>query len=140
MLLVVDVGNSTTAVGVVTDDRVAQRWRLSTIAERTADEYRLLFQGLLASSELPLEGAAVSSVVPAATAAVQVAARDLVDGPVVVVGPGVRTGVAIHTDNPREVGADRVVNAVAAVERYGAPVVVVDFGTATTVDVVGACR
>ena len=138
MLLVVDVGNSTTAVGLVSDDRVAQRWRLSTIAERTADEYRLLFSGLLASSELSLEGAAISSVVPAATAAVQVAARDMVDGPVVVVGPGVRTGIAIHTDNPREVGADRVVNAVAAVERYGAPVVVVDFGTATTVDVVGA--
>ncbi len=134
----VDVGNSTTAVGVVTDDRVAQRWRLSTIAERTADEYRLLFHGLLSSSDLPLEGAAISSVVPAATAAVQVAATDLVDGPVVVVGPGVRTGIAIHTDNPREVGADRVVNAVAAVARYGAPVVVVDFGTATTVDVVGA--
>ena len=138
MLLVVDVGNSTTAVGLVSDDRVAQRWRLSTIAERTADEYRLLFSGLLASSELSLEGAAISSVVPAATAAVQLAARDMVDGPVVVVGPGVRTGIAIHTDNPREVGADRVVNAVAAVERYGAPVVVVDFGTATTVDVVGA--
>jgi type III pantothenate kinase len=137
VLLVVDIGNSTTAVGVVSDDRVAQRWRLSTITERTADEYRLLFQGLLASNEMPLEGAAVSSVVPAATAAVQLAAADLVAGPVVVVGPGVRTGLAIHTDNPREVGADRVVNAVAAIERYGAPVVVVDFGTATTVDVVG---
>ncbi len=137
MLLVMDVGNSTTAIGVVGDDRVADRWRVSTVTERTADEYRLLLRGLLTAIELPLEGAAVSSVVPAATSAVQLAARDLVDGPVVVVGPGVRTGLAIHTDNPREVGADRVVNAVAAIDRYGAPVVVVDFGTATTVDVVG---
>jgi type III pantothenate kinase len=137
VLLVMDVGNSTTAVGVVSDDRVADRWRVSTVTERTADEYRLLLRGLLTAIELPLEGAAVSSVVPAATSAVQLAAGDLVDGPVVVVGPGVRTGLAIHTDNPREVGADRVVNAVAAIDRYGAPVVVVDFGTATTVDVVG---
>jgi type III pantothenate kinase len=137
VLLVMDVGNSTTAVGVVNDDRVADRWRVSTVTERTADEYRLLLRGLLTAIELPLEGAAVSSVVPAATSAVQLAATDLVDGPVVVVGPGVRTGLAIHTDNPREVGADRVVNAVAAIDRYGAPVVVVDFGTATTVDVVG---
>ncbi len=136
MLLVVDIGNSHTAVGVVEGERVTRSWRISTVAERTADEYRLLLQGLLNDGAVRPEGAAISSVVPPATTAVRRAADQIVDGPVVVVGPGVKTGLPIRTDNPREVGADRVVNSVGAIHRYGTPVVVVDFGTATTIDVV----
>lgn len=135
MLVVVDVGNSNTVVGVWEGERLMRRWRVSTVAERTPDEYVLLLAALL-GEELHPRGAALSSVVPPAVTALRSALGSVVDGPLVVVGPGVRTGLPILIDNPREVGADRVVNAIGALDRHGAPVVVVDFGTATTVDLV----
>ncbi len=141
MLLAIDVGNTQTVMGLFEGKRLANHWRLATQSDRSADEYRLLFTGLLASDGVPvgsLTGGVVSSVVPPVTAALRHVGQHLIAGPMVIVEPGVRTGIAISIDNPREVGADRVANAVAAHHRYGAPAVVVDFGTSTNFDVVSA--
>jgi type III pantothenate kinase len=137
MLLLVDVGNTTTVVGLWGSDHVEHRWRVSTDRERTADESRLLLRAMLAEYARPVTGGALSSVVPPRTESWRSAMADLIDGLLVVVGPGVKTGIALSVDNPREVGADRVANAIGASKLLGAPVVVVDFGTATTVDLVG---
>jgi type III pantothenate kinase len=140
MLLAVDVGNTQTVLGLYEGERLAAHWRLTTVRERTPDEYRLWVSNILdmeGFSRDDVHGIAISSVVPTATAALRLIGHHLGDGPVIVIEPGVKTGMPILIDNPREVGADRVVNAVAAVARYGAPAVVVDFGTATTFDVVG---
>ena len=137
MLLLCDVGNTTTVVGLWDVDHVDRRWRISTDRERTADESRLLLRSMLAEHGGPVTGGALSSVVPPRTEAWREAMGALVDGPLVVVGPGVKTGIALAVDNPREVGADRVANAIGAQRQFGAPVIVVDFGTATTVDLVG---
>jgi type III pantothenate kinase len=140
MLLAVDIGNTETVMGVFREEDLAWHWRLSTVPERTADELALLFGGLLEHQDLSFDrnvtGVVVSSVVPQATQAV----RDMVDRyfgfPAVIVEPGVKTGVSVLTDNPKEVGADRIVNALAAHQRFGGPAIVVDFGTATTFDAV----
>jgi type III pantothenate kinase len=140
MLLAVDVGNTETVVGVFRDQELAERWRIHTSPERTADELALLFGGFMAQAGLSFDknvtAVVLSSVVPRATEAL----RDMVSRyfrfDPVVVEPGVKTGVPVLTDNPREVGADRIVNALAAYTRYGGPAIVVDFGTATTFDVV----
>lgn len=136
MLLAVDIGNTHTVIGAYRGRSLEHRWRISTDISRTADEYRILLTGLLSEIPHPLQGAALSSVVPTAVPAIRPVLAELADGAVTVVGPGVRTGIEIRIDNPREVGADRVVNAIGAVQRFGAPVLVVDFGTATTVDVI----
>lgn len=140
MLLALDIGNTETAAGLFDGDVLATHWRLTTRTERTEDELRLWMRGLLDLEGIPagtVTGVAVSSVVPAVTAAFRNVASRLTDGPVVVIEPGVRTGMQILIDNPREVGADRVANAVAVREKYGSPAVVVDFGTSTNFDVVG---
>ncbi len=118
MLLAIDVGNTETVVGVFRDDELASRWRIHTSPERTADELALLFGGFLAQAGLSFDknvtGVVLSSVVPRATQAL----RDMVNRyfrfEAVVVEPGIKTGVPVLTDNPREVGADRIVNALAA--------------------------
>lgn len=138
MLLAIDVGNTHTGLGLFADAELVRHWRISTLRERTTDEYRLLLGGFFASEGLHPRGAAIASVVPPATTALRPAVESVVSGPVLEVGPGIKTGMPILIDNPREVGADRVVNSIAAQETYGAPVVVVDFGTATTFDVIGA--
>lgn len=141
MLIAIDVGNTQTVMGLFDGEELVDSWRLSTVRERTADEYRLFFAGLLRQDGYHLEdvhGVALSSVVPTAKAAMIQVAEDMIDGELVVIGPGVKTGMPINIDNPREVGADRVVNAVAARTRYGAPVVAVDFGTSTNMDAVDA--
>ncbi|MGQ0849794.1 MAG: type III pantothenate kinase [Actinomycetota bacterium] len=137
MLLLCDVGNTTTVVGLFDGDRILYRWRISTDREKTADESRLLLRSMLDEYRGPVNGGALSSVVPPRTEAWREAMGALIDGPLVVVGPGVKTGIALLVDNPREVGADRVANAIGAISVFGAPVIVVDFGTATTVDLVG---
>ncbi len=140
MLLAIDMGNTQTVVGLFRDGELAVHWRLSTVKERTADEYRLLLEGLFGEEGLDaggFMGAVISSVVPSATAALTGAVGHFVSDGILVVGPGVKTGMPILIDNPREVGADRVVNALAARARYGAPVIVVDFGTSTNFDIVG---
>ena len=139
MFLAVDVGNTQTVIGVFRRGLVVRQWRLSSGRERTKDEFSILLRGLLAAGSYRAEdfdGAAMSSVVPPVAADLRSALEDLVGTRVLAVGPGIRTGMALKIDNPREVGADRVVNSVAARDRYGAPAVVVDFGTATTFDVV----
>jgi type III pantothenate kinase len=139
MLIAIDVGNTQTVMGLFQGDELVDSWRLSTVRERTADEYRLYFAGLLRQDGYRLDevhGVALSSVVPTAKAALIQVAEDMIDGPLVVIGPGVKTGMPINIDNPREVGADRVVNSVAAKHKYGAPVISVDFGTSSNMDVV----
>ena len=138
MLLAVDVGNTQTVIGLIDGEDLVRHWRISTVHERAADEYRLVLRGLLQDDDPPIDGAALSSVVPAATTALRPAMEELTAGPMLVVGPGIKTGISILIDNPREVGADRIVNSISAYERYGGPAVVVDFGTATTFDALNA--
>jgi len=141
MLLTIDIGNTQTAIGMLDGEQVIGHWRLTTNAEQTEDELRISLKALFeldGFTRSDIEGVAVSSVVPALTAAFRTVGGQITDGPVVVVGPGVKTGMPILIDNPREVGADRIANAVAARGRYGTPVIVVDFGTSTNFDVVSA--
>jgi len=142
VLLAVDVGNSQTVIGVFNGDQLSENWRISTDARRTADEFALVFGGLMAFANLSfsrnVHGLVVSSVVPAVTKRLREMTDRYFHFEAVVVEPGTRTGIPIKMDNPREVGADRLVNALAAFEEYGGPAIVVDFGTATSFDVVSA--
>jgi len=140
MLLAADVGNTEIVLGAFRGSDLEHTWRLSTQPERTSDELALALSGFLEhrgmSFESQVSGLVVASVVPDVTATIrEMAARTFAFAPVIV-GPGVKTGVPILTDNPREVGADRVVNALAAFTLVGGPAIVVDFGTATNFDVV----
>ncbi len=135
-LLVVDVGNTNVVLGVYLGDALAGSWRLATARERTADEYGILTRQLLGELAANLDGAIVSSVVPPLNSAFAGMIEEHFGIEPLFVEPGVKTGIAIHVDNPQEVGADRIVNCVAAFERYGGPSIIVDFGTATTFDVV----
>ncbi len=140
MLLAVDVGNSTTVVGVFEGDGLTHHWRLSTVKRRTPDELAMVIAGVLALDGLELgrhvTGMVVGSVVPSATASLREMSARYLDVDPVVVEPGVRTGIALRHENPRDLGADRIANAVAAQALYGGPAIVVDFGTATSFDVV----
>ena len=139
MLLTIDVSNTHTKVGVYEGDRLARHWRLRTEPERTADEYGVMLLGLFeAAGAAPSEitGVAVSSVVPPMNETVEELSRNFFGHTPLFVGPGVRTGMPILYENPRDVGADRIVNGVAAYERTHGPCIVVDFGTATTFDYV----
>jgi type III pantothenate kinase len=137
-LLCADIGNSHTTVGLLDGGEVVDHWRVATDERRTADEWGVLLQGLLADSPVsePPVGVAVCATVPA----VLHEWRDMLrmyhgDVATLIVEPGVRTGLPVLMDNPREVGTDRIMNALAATELYGGPAIVVDFGTATTFDV-----
>ena len=142
MLLVVDVGNTQTVIGLLDDGAIVADWRLATVRHRTADELAGLLQGFfsLLGERLrdTVDAMAVASVVPRLTAQwVTMGEKHLGLTPFVV-GPGIRTGMRLLLKNPTEVGADRIANAVAGLEAYGAPVIVVDFGTSTNFDVVNA--
>lgn len=138
MLLCVDIGNRHTVLGVFDGARLAHHWRVATEETRTADEWHLLVSGLLERVDRTVTGIAVCSTVPMVLHEWRLMMeRYLSDVTRVVVEPGVRTGVPVLMDNPREVGTDRIANALAAAELFGGPCVVVDFGTATTYDVVG---
>ena len=134
MLLAVDVGNTQTVFGLYDGDALGERFRIATEAHRTGDELGALLADFL--DESSLDGICLSSTVPRLIREYEHLAERWAKVPLLVVGPGVKTGIQIHYDDPREVGPDRIVNAVAAKERYGAPVVVVDFGTSTNFDVV----
>jgi type III pantothenate kinase len=142
MLLAIDVGNTQTVLGLFAGAEVVEHWRIATDEHRTADELAVLIQGLVAQhsgKDAAISGIALCSTVPAALHEMRLMARRYFgDVPAVVVEPGVRTGVPVLTDNPKEVGADRVVNGLAAAHLYGGPAIVVDFGTATTFDAVSA--
>jgi type III pantothenate kinase len=135
MLLAVDVGNTNTVLGVFDGDHLVESWRTKTDARSTADELALDWRGLL--GDAAITGIAVCSTVPAVLHEVRaLTTRYFPSVPAVIVEPGVRTGVPLHYDNPKEVGADRIMNALAAFHLYGGPSIVVDFGTSTNFDVV----
>jgi type III pantothenate kinase len=140
VLLAADVGNTETVLGVFDGPALQHTWRLSTHPERTPDELSLAVAGFLGQRGIgfdrDLSGMVVASVVPDVTAALREMATSSFTFAPVFVGPGTKTGVPILTDNPREVGADRVVNTLAAFTKFGGPAIVVDFGTATNFDVV----
>ena len=132
-LLAIDVGNTQTVLGLFEGEELREHWRVATESERTGDELGLLLRGLVDLNAL--EGVAMSCTVPPlARAYEELAARAGVE--LLQLGPGVRSGIAVRYEDPREVGPDRIANAVAALERYGAPCIVVDFGTSTNFDVV----
>jgi type III pantothenate kinase len=139
MLLAVDIGNTHTVLGLFSGAELRQHFRVETRVGRTSDELRVLLAGLLQHEGLRLADVTagiISSVVPPATAQVESLLSSLVPEQTLLVGPGIKTGMPVLYDNPREVGADRIVNAVAAHARFAGGAVVVDFGTATTFDVV----
>jgi type III pantothenate kinase len=141
MLLAVDVGNTQTVLGLYDGERLARHWRVATEAERTGDELGVLVGRLLELHDAGFEdvgGVCLSSTVPPLARAYQELVRDYLDARLLVLGPGTRTGIPIVYDDPREVGPDRIANAVAARERYGAPCIVVDFGTSTNFDIVSS--
>ncbi len=134
MLLTVDVGNTQTALGLYSGSELRENWRLATERSTTADELGVLLSGLLDFDVV--DGICLASTVPVLLREWELLAAKWAEARLLVVGPGVKTGIPIRYDDPREVGPDRIVNAVAAKERYGAPVIVVDFGTSTNFDVV----
>jgi type III pantothenate kinase len=141
VLLAVDVGNTQTVLGLFDEEGLVRHWRISTNASLTADELHVNVGGLLkiaGSSWDDVAQVVLCSVVPRLTMSWEQVAEEACGCEAMVVGPGLKTGMAIRYDNPHEVGADRIVNGVAAFEAHGGPVVVVDFGTATTIDVISA--
>lgn len=141
MILVIDIGNTNIVLGVYEGDKLLHNWRLSTSRQSTTDEYGVMIYNLFAMTKLSvadIEGVILSSVVPPIMHTMEMLCKKYLHKAPLIVGPGVKTGLNIRIENPREVGADRIVNAVAAIELYGGlkPLVVVDFGTATTFDVI----
>ncbi|MCK9444232.1 MAG: type III pantothenate kinase [Tissierellaceae bacterium] len=135
MLLVIDVGNTNIVFGVYKDKELLYDWRIATDKERTSDEYGLLFEQIFKYHGIDpkeVENVIMSSVVPPLMHTLPAMSIKYFNINPIVVGPGVKTGMNIKYDNPREVGADRIVNAVAAYEKYGGPLIIVDFGTAVT--------
>ncbi len=135
MLLVFDVGNTNIVMGAFSEAHLVHSWRLSTDRNETADEYAVKIRSFLAYANIKpsdIHAVIVSSVVPPLMPTLERMIRHCFHVDPMVVGPGMKTGLAILYDNPREVGADRIVNAVAGIEKYGAPLIIVDFGTATT--------
>lgn len=136
MLLAIDVGNTNTVLGLFDKEQIVHSWRIKTDARQTADEIELTFKGLLADAP-EVTGIALCSTVPAVLREMRTMLdRYYSDVPQVIVEPGIKTGVSVKTDNPKEVGADRIVNSLAAFTLYGGPAIVVDFGTSTNLDVV----
>jgi type III pantothenate kinase len=142
MLLAVDIGNSTTKLGLFRGEELVDQWRLSTDARRSSDEVALQLAGLLDFEGLTfvadIDGFAIGSVVPSVTEVYREFAERYLTAPALVVEPGVRTGLAIRHEHPQDLGADRILNAVAAQALYGGPAIVVDFGTAISFDAVDA--
>jgi type III pantothenate kinase len=141
MLLAVDVGNTNIVFGIYHGHNLTASWRMATHKEQTEDEYGIMLKSLLRDAGvniLSIRGAIISSVVPTITPVLEKMCIKYFSVKPLVVGPGIKTGINIKYENPREVGADRIVNAVAAHHKYGGPVIIVDFGTATTFDAVTA--
>jgi len=136
LLLAVDAGNTQTVFGLFQNGELGEHWRVATEGERTGDELGVLLTGLLDLDAV--DGISLSSSVPALVRSYEDFAERWAHAPILVVGPGTRSGIPIRYDDPREVGPDRIANAVAALERYGAPSIVVDFGTSTNFDVVSS--
>jgi len=141
MLLLVDIGNTNITLGVAIDGQLARDWRLSSRTNMTADEFWMMLTSLLLPEKIQIEdlaGVAISSVVPSLTPTVQQAVRQRLDIPLVNVTSDLDLGITIAYEKPEDVGADRLCNAVAGYKQYGGPLVIVDFGTATTFDILSA--
>jgi type III pantothenate kinase len=139
MLLCIDIGNTNTVLATFEGDKMVHSWRIKTDARATGDEMGLLYRGLLAADAVEVTRIAACSTVPAALRSLRgMLTRYFPGVPTVIVEPGVRTGVQLAIDNPKEVGSDRVVNTLAAYTLFGGPAIVVDFGTSTNFDVVSA--
>lgn len=137
MILVMDVGNTNVVLGIYRGKELLHHWRLSTNRSATVDEYGMSIYNLFQYAQIRLqqiEGVIISSVVPPLMRTLEQLCRQYIGKTPLIVGPGIKTGLNIRYENPREVGADRIVNSVAAIEKYGSPLIVVDFGTATTFD------
>ncbi|MBM4327269.1 MAG: type III pantothenate kinase [Deltaproteobacteria bacterium] len=137
MLLAIDVGNTNTVIGIFDGDRRIGSWRIRTVEDATADEYLVALLNLARAGNLnvlDIDGVIISCVVPPLMGALEALCRRHLKLTPLFVGPGIKTGMPIRYDNPREVGADRIVNAVAAYEKYRIALIAVDFGTATTFD------
>lgn len=141
MLLVIDVGNTNTVLGMYRGKELVRSWRITTEKNRTVDEYAILIHELFRLSDIhftDILDVIISCVVPPMLNTLENLCGDYFQRKPYVVGPGIKTGMPIHYDNPREVGADRIVNAVAAYEKYHRSLIIVDFGTATTFDYISA--
>ena len=139
MLLALDVGNTNTVLGVFREGKLIANWRLTTARDQTIDEYGILTRDLFTIAKLDpqeISGVIISSVVPPLNSTLAGMAERYLHTKALFVEPGIRTGMPVHYDNPQEVGADRIVNSIAAVAKYGGPCIVVDFGTAINFDVV----
>ncbi|OPY08023.1 MAG: Type III pantothenate kinase [Syntrophus sp. PtaB.Bin001] len=139
MLLVIDVGNTNTVLGVFDEEELVHDWRIRTVIEHTVDEYGMLIYNLYKSSKISskaIQSIIISCVVPPMVHILERVCEKYFQVKPLIVGPGIKTGMPIFYDNPREVGADRIVNAVAVYEKYKREAIVVDFGTATTFDYV----
>lgn len=139
MLLVIDVGNTNIVFGIYKNDKLLDDWRISTVRNRTIDEYGLIFEQILNYNGLSsknIKNIVISSVVPTLMDTLSLMCNRYFKIKPIVVGPGVKTGMNIKYDNPKEVGADRIVNGVAGYEQYGGPLIIVDFGTAITFDAI----
>jgi type III pantothenate kinase len=137
VILVVDVGNTNIVLGIYEGRTLLHHWRISTNRSATFDEYGMLVFNLFQHAEISIkeiEAVIISSVVPPLMSVLESLCNKYLNQSPLVVGPGLKTGLNIRYENPREVGADRIVNAVAAIELYGPPLIIVDFGTATTFD------
>ena len=139
MLLCIDIGNTNTVLATFEGERLVHSWRIKTDAHSTGDELGLLYRGLLAADAVEISAVCACSTVPAALRSLRtMLKRYYASVPTLVVEPGVKTGVQLAIDNPKEVGSDRVVNTLAAYSLYGGPSIVVDIGTTTTFDVISA--
>jgi type III pantothenate kinase len=141
MLLVIDIGNTNVVLGIYDGVELTASWRLATIKGRTEDEYGILLGNLIEQVNLrpkDIDGVILACVVPPLASVFEKLSRKMFDIKALVVGPGARTGMPILYDNPKEVGADRIVNAIGAFAEHKGPLIIVDFGTATTFDVVSA--
>jgi len=137
MLLVIDVGNTNTVLGLYDGDDLVHDWRIRTVVDHTVDEYGMLIYNLYKNSKVSpraINAIIISCVVPPMLHILEPLCKKYFNIKPLIVGPGIKTGMPIFYDNPREVGADRIVNAIAAFERYKGDIIVVDFGTATTFD------
>jgi type III pantothenate kinase len=141
LLLAIDVGNTNIVLGVFKNKELLAYWRLATHKELTEDEYGITLKALFNDKKIDptsLKGAIISSVVPTITPNLEKMCEKYLSINAISIGPGIKTGINIKYENPREVGADRIVNTVAACNKYGGPIIIVDFGTATTFDAVNA--
>lgn len=141
MLFVIDIGNTNIVMGVYQGNNLKYYWRISTDTNKTSDELGILLSQLFEYKEVSfknISAVVISSVVPTIMSAMETMCEEYIKVKPLIIGPGIKTGLVIKFDNPKEVGADRIVNAVAAIEKYGAPAIVVDFGTATTFDAISS--